>query len=228
VLRKELGMPPVCDSVIHLCAVRATRLDQVGNPVAGPNNVYITNKLVSIAVTPEIEAGRDLTQVTGCDCIAATYRGPDKLKRFTFELDTVKLEPGLLELMIGATAILGGTDESPIGLWYPEQLSCDDTPQPNVALEGWQYLWEDDHQASDFPYVHWIWPSTRWQIGPHTLNNDFLQPRLTGFSRGNPNFAPTAPGMFGDLPEAPRPLGGFFFSETIPTAECGWQTFPIS
>jgi len=217
-------MAGICDAVINLCAVRVTRLDALGNPTAGPNNVYVTNKPLSIAVTPEIEAGRDLTLVGGCDCIVATYRGPDKLKRFTFEVDLAKIEPGLMEMMIGASVILSGTSTDPIGLWYPTQISCDDPVQPNVALEGWQYLWEDDHQASDFPYVHWVWPSTYWQIGQHTLSNDFLQPRLNGFSRGNPNWG----NPYNDAPEDAEPQGGFFYDTAIPTAACGYQTDNLS
>ncbi len=218
-------MAAICDAVINLCAVRVTRLDSLGNPSAGPNNFYVSNKPLSIAVTPEIEAGRDLTLVGGCDCIVASYRGPDKLKRFTFQVDIAKLEPGLIEMMIGASAILSGTSTDPIGLWWPTQLSCDDPVQPNVAFEGWQYLWEDDHQASDFPYVHWIWASTSWQIGTHTLNNDFLQPQLNGFSRSNPNWGT---GPYSDMPEAAEGPGGFFYSTTIPTAECGYQSNSVT
>ena len=35
------------------------------------------------------------------------------------------------------------------------------------------------------PYFYVIWPSTTWQIGQTTLQNDFAQLPLTGFSRSN-------------------------------------------
>lgn len=218
-------MTKICDAAIHLCAVRVTRLDSIGNPVAGPNNVYVTENSIQVTVKPEVEAGVSKTLVGGCDCIIADYRGYDKLKRFNLEIDLGKLEPGLQEMMIGASAILDA-DLDPIGIWWPSQLSCNDPSQPNVCFEGWQDLWEDDHQASaPFRFVHWIWPSTFWQIGDHTLQNDFNQPKLTGFTRGNPNWGL---GIYGDLPEAAEPLGGWFYDDSIPTAECGWQSHAIT
>jgi hypothetical protein len=219
-------MAPICDSVIHLCAVRVTRLDSLGNPVAGPNNVYVSDNPIQVVVKPEIEAGADKTVTGGCDCIIASYKGFDKLKRFGLEMDLGVIEPAMLEMMLGADAILAGSAADPIGLWWPSQLSCDEPNQPNVCFEGWQTLWEDDHPASGaYQYVHWIWPSTYWQIADHTLQNDFLQPKLNGFSRANPNWGL---GIYGDLPEAAGPLGGFFYDSDIPTAECGWQSHSIT
>lgn len=216
-------MPPICEAAIHLCAVRVTRLDALGNPVAGPNNFYVTDNPIMVTVKPVIAAGEDKDLVGGCDCIIASYRGYDKLKRFDLELDLGVIEPGLMEILTGGSAILDEGD--PIGMWWPNQLSCQNPVQPNVCFEGWQDLWEEDHQDADTPYLHWIWPSTRWQIGDHTLQNDFNQPKLTGFSRGNPNWGL---GIYGDLPEAAEPLGGFFGDDAIPAAECGWQTQPIT
>ncbi len=217
-------MPPICDAAIHLCRIRATRLDTLGNPAAGPNNVYVSDKPIMLGVKPEVEAGQDKTLVGGCDCIIASYRGYDKLKRFGLELDLGVIEPALLEMLTGGAAILDGED--PIGMWWPNQLTCEDAVQPNVCIEGWQDLWEEDHQASSpYQYVHWIWTSSFWQIGDHSLQNDFNQPKLTAFTRGNPNWGE---GIFGDLPEAAGDLGGFFYDDSLPTAACGWQSHDIT
>ena len=218
-------MVAICEAAIHLCAIRVTRLDALGDPVAGPNNVYVSENSIMLGVTPEIEAGQDRTLVGGCDCIIASYRGYDKLKRFTLELDQGKIEPALLEMLLGASAILDPVD--PIGIWWPSQLDCNQPSQPNLCFEGWQDLWEDDHAASagGYRYLHWIWPSSYWQIGEHSLQNDFMQPKVNGFTRANSNWGL---GIFGDLPEAAEPLGGFFYDLTIPTADCGWQSWAIT
>src|SRR5437868_2880962 len=102
-------MAAECLAAIHLCRIRATRLDAVGNPVAGPNNVYVSDKPIQLAVTPQILAGEDKTLVGGCDCVVAQYRGKDKLKYFTLELDLGRIEPGLKSMLLGATAILEST-----------------------------------------------------------------------------------------------------------------------
>src|SRR5258708_28896946 len=96
-----------------------------------------------LTVTPSIEAGQDLVLTGGCDCIIAAYRGYDKLKRFDLELDLGDVEPGLLEMLTGATAILNTGD--PIGVWWNvNQFNCSVPAQPNVAFEAWQDGWDED------------------------------------------------------------------------------------
>lgn len=217
-------MASICDAALHLCRIRVTRLDSLGNPTAGPNNVYVSDTPLMLQVKPQIQAGDDKTVVGGCDCIVAQYRGYDKLKYFNLELDLALLEPALLEMLLGADAILDGADV--IGNWWPSQLSCSDATQPNVCIEGWQDAWDDDHADSATPYIHWVWPSSYWQISDHTLQNDFTQPKLTAFTRANPNWGL---GIYGDLPEAAGPLGGWFYTADVPpTASCGYQTHAIT
>jgi hypothetical protein len=206
-----------CLASIHLCRIRVTRLDALGNPAAGPNNFYVSDKPISIGVTPVVSQGSDTELRGGCDCIIAQRKGNDLLKRFTLQLDLGVLEPALIEMLTGGDAIIAGG--VPIGVWWPSGISCSDAQaQPNVCVEGWQDAWADDQQDATLPYVHWIWPSVRWQIGPHTLQNDFNQPQLNGETRANSQWGT---GPFGDLPEAAGPLGGWFFEATVPpTADC--------
>jgi hypothetical protein len=191
-------MTQICDAALHLCRIRVTRLNELGLPIAGPNNVYVSDKPIELVVKPVIEAGQQKTLVGGCDCVIADYRGFDKLKRFDLELGQGVIEPALLEMLLGTSAVLDGAGDA-IGGWWPSQLTCS--------------------------YVHWVWPSTRWQISDHTLQNDFLMPRVTGFSRSNPEWGD---GIFGDYPEPAEPLGGFFYTTTIPAATCDWQSWAIT
>jgi hypothetical protein len=215
-------MTAICPSVIHLCFIRVTRLDAVGNPVAGPNNSYTTNEPIMLTVTPDILAGEVKDQKGGCDQLISTYRGQDILKRFNLELDLGVDEPGLEEMLTGGSAIVD-TSGDPIGVQFP--LPCG-TQQPYVAIEAWQDLWDCDHQPSvPYPYKRWVWPSSRWQRGPVTLQNDFTQPKFTGFTLGNPNWGL---GIYGDQPEAAQANGCYFFDTTLPNAECGWQSQPIT
>lgn len=221
---------PVCPAAIHLCAIRVTRLDQLGNPLAGPNNYYVSGNSIQVVVTPEIETGTEKILTGGCDCVIAAYKGTDKLKRFTLELDQGIIEPGLQEMMTGAAAIIDATTSSanatPIGVWWPTQLDCSATQQPNVAFEAWSDLWQDDHPvATPYKYLRYIWPSTHWQIGSTTLQNDFTQPKLTGFTRSNPLWGV---GPYHDLPQAAQPMGGWFYDNNRPAASCGYQTTPIT
>lgn len=216
-----------CPNLIHLCRIRITRLDALGNPLPGPDNYWVSDSPAQLVVTPSIEAGKDIVQTGGCDCITGLYRGFDKLKRFDLDLDINKAEWGLLEMLTGATAIAGTDPLAPVGVWWSENaFDCSIPAQPNVAFEGWQDAYDIDHPDPDTPYVHWIYPSSFWQIAPHTMQNDFTAPKITGFTRGNTLWGT---GPYGDLPEAAGPLGGGFETAIAPPAGlCHYQTVGVS
>jgi len=217
-------MAAKCLAAVRFCRLRATRLEDDGTPSAGPNNVYVTDKPVSLSVTPVIEAGEDRTRVGGCDCIVASYRGKDKLKWFEFALELGVWEPGLIEMLTGASAILQTTD--PIGFQWSEQaFDCSGSVQPNVVLEGWQVLQNQSSPDATYPYMHWVWPSTFWQIGDYTLENDFAAPTLNGYSQPNANWGD---GIYSDVPESINSLGAGFYTATIPDAACGYQSHAIT
>lgn len=215
-------MTAICPTAIHLCKTRVTRLDQLGNPAPGPHNVYVSDSALDLIYKPVIEAGQDKTLVGGCDCLVAVYKGYDKLKRFDLELDLTKLETGLIEMLTGGSAIVAAGD--PIGMWFPSQIACSDAVQPNLCIEGWQDMWDEDHAYAGpaaYRYIHWIWPSSRWQLSDGNLQNDFNQPKLMGYTRSNPQWGL---GIYADLPEPCKPMGGYFFDSHTPDAACGWQT----
>jgi hypothetical protein len=215
-------MTAVCASAIHLCFIRATRVDSLGNPIAGPNNYVCDDTPMMLTITPDILAGEVKDLKGGCDQLVATYRGQDILKRFNLELDMGKTLPALEELLTGGSAIvdMGG---DPIGVQF--QVPCG-SQQPFVVFEAWQDLWDCDHQPSDpYPYRRWVFPSSRWQRGPETLQNDFDQPKFTGFSVANANWGE---GIYGDLTAPVGANGQWFFDTELPTALCGWGSQPIT
>lgn len=218
-------MAAKCLAAIRFCRMRATRLNSDGTPHNSPNNVYVTDKPVSLSVSPVIEEGEDRTRVGGCDCIVASYRGKDKLKWFDFELELAVWEPALIELLTGATAIVDGGGDA-IGFdWSDQAFNCSSDVQPAVVLEGWQAAQNQGAPDATYPWFHWTWPMTFWQIADYTLENDFAAPTLNGYSQPNSNWAD---GIFGDVPQAVGPLGQMFYAEDVPDASCDWQTQSIT
>lgn len=216
--------PEVCGVSLHVCRVRVTRLDSVGSVAPEPNNSYVSDKPISVQLTPTIETGTDTTLKGGCDCIVATYQGPDLLKGFELEFAKAAVEPAMEEMMLGATVIL---DEStvpvPIGLWHPGPLDCAEV-QSACAFEFWTDVWEGSGQNADWPYIHHVYPYTTWQMGQQSYENDFAQPTLSGKARANSAWGA---GPYGDQPEAipTNSPGGFFYqTEAMPDAECGYDS----
>ncbi len=213
-------MAAPCGVPLGLCALRVTRLTpETGCVAAQPDNVFVTTTLINLTLTPVIEAGADTTLTGGCDCIVATYRGTDKLKRFDFTITNPKLSPALYEMMIGGTSI---SDAGvPVGTTWPAMLQCGDS-QAAVAIEFWVKHWNDSAQDLTYPWIHHVYPNTSWQIGQQEFQNDFAQPTLTGFSRSNECWGD---GPYGDGPESEYGAavdlsnGGFFYSATNPPTD---------
>jgi hypothetical protein len=216
--------PEICAIPLHVCRFRVTRLNADGSVADGPDNSYVSDDLITVQMNPNILAGLETDLVGGCGCIVATRKDPDRLKRFDFVVNSGALEPALLEMMLGADLIEdGSTSPVPIGIWYPDQRDCAFQPTP-VAVEFWADAWVDDAADPDWPYIHFLFPRTFWQMGNLQLGNDFAQPVVNGFSRSNPSWGD---GPYGDQPEAipTGAPGGFWYSaEAQPTAECGYQT----
>lgn len=198
-----------CGSSILACGFRATLLDSLGNVANLPNNSYVTDKLLDIGYDPEVEPGSDRTLKSGCDCITATARFPDHLKRFNFEVNLGAFEPALLSLLTGGAVQLSGA--AVVGWDYPTGIGCSADPPPKVAIEVWSYNWDYDHQDTVLPYLHYVWPLTQWQIGPARLNTDFKAEVLRGYSVANP--------LWANGPYSDGPPGG-------PVGDLGstWQT----
>lgn len=217
--------PTVCGVSILLCRTRATLLNDDGSVAAGPNNSYVSDKPMRVTLTPVIEAGKDSTLKGGCDCIIASYKGPDLLKRFTLEFGQAAIEPGMLSLMLGATLISDTSPEPvPIGVWWPAQVGCELPPPPNVAFEFWTQVYDGDAPNDTWPYIHHVYPFVNWQQGPQTYEDDFAQPSIVGNARSNIQWGE---GPYGDQPSGipGNSPGGFFYTaDALPDAACGYAT----
>ena len=210
-----------CLTSLKLCRVRVTLLDEIGAP---DSDYYVSDQTISLGFTPVISEGADNELRNGCGQVIASHKFPDVLKRFTFALTEGAVEPGLLAMLLGQSPILDPANaDAVIGVDW-NVPACGQEPV-YVALEGWSSAEDCDHPDPDFPWWHFRWTSTTWQLGDNTLSADYLTPALTGFNRGNSEFGDP----YSDLPyDGTLPITADFFSmwlqaEDPPTASCGVQ-----
>jgi hypothetical protein len=213
----------ICPSSILACGLRVTKLDAVGNVASGANNYYVADDLIQITFTPELAQGSDRELRSGCDCVIASAKFPDLLKRFTLEIQKGELTPALESMMLGSDNVLDGSDI--IGEMWPDNSACGDTPPPRVAIEVWSEAYEGNGQSQTKPFIHWIFPMSRWSLGQSVLSSDFKTTVLTGYSEPN--------GLWGHGPYGDGILvgaqGGYWFEDTgAPAAVCGYQTITPS
>lgn len=215
-------MANICGNSLHICFLRATRLDTDGSVAAAPNNHVVTGNPVILTAEPEILEGESKNLVGGCDCLCASYKGYDKLLRWNLTLQFCALEPALIEILTGADLQVNGSAE-PIGNNWPNQLTCSAAVQPPVAIEAWSDLWVGDNVNQTGPqYIRWVWPMAFFQMDQFQLENDFMLPQMKGFSRTNGNFGDA----YADLPAGvvASDTGGFFYDDSIPTPVCGYSS----
>jgi hypothetical protein len=212
-------MASVCTVSFGACLVRITRVDENGDVIAGQNS-YVTDKPVSIGVNPNIEAGNSFSVRNGCGCGIARRRFPDTFNWWELSLQMADLEPQMIAFMLGASTIVNGSDV--VGLAFPSSLECDEQA-PAVAFEFWSESVTGSGLNATYPYWHWVFPATTWQIGDNTFEEGPAQPTLNGISKTNGNWGD---GPYGDGPPDHEDIseGGFWATDDVlPTAECAAQ-----
>ncbi len=208
-----------CGVSFGLCRTRITKVDGNGNVVAG-SNAYITDTALTVSVTPNIETGTAVSVRNGCGCKISSFKFPDTFNWFEFAFADTTLEPAMQALMLGADTIVDGSDV--VGLAYPSSLACDED-EPAVALEFWTKHIVGSGQDTAFPWVHFVFPLTIWQLADTTYEEAAAQPGLSGFSRTNGNWGD---GPYGDGPPDGQDIseGGYWKTDVEPpSAECATQ-----
>lgn len=207
-----------CGVSFGVCVVRLTELNDDGSVAPAPDNSYVTDKPISVTVTPNIEAGNSFSVRNGCGCSISRRRFPDTFNWFEFAFNMAALEPEMLAMLLGADTILSGADV--VGAAFPSTLACDEQA-PTVAFEFWTEHVVGSGLDSLHPYIHWVFPQTTWQLGDNTFEEGPAQPTVNGFSETN---AAWGDGPYGDgPPEAFQDIseGAFWKTATVPpTAAC--------
>ena len=211
-----------CGGTVNICRVRVTAVDANGNVAGTTNNSYVTDKVTEVTLNPNIETGDSVVQKNGCGCAVIRYKVKDTFNWFEFSFTEAALEPALQALMLnGANAsqqtIVAGGDT--VGLAFSGALDCDED-EPAVAFEFWTQHIVGSSPDGTYPWIHWVFPKTIWQLGDNTLAEGVGTPVLNGFSRGNPNWGD---GPYGDGPPDGQDIseGGYWkTADEPPTAAC--------
>jgi hypothetical protein len=75
-----------CLSSIHACALRVARLEADGVPLPGATDLYVTDGVIELSFTPEVEAGDEVTVKNGCGGVCVSHRNDEVIKWWNVEL----------------------------------------------------------------------------------------------------------------------------------------------
>lgn len=204
-------------ATLYAVALRVARLASDGTTPAGSGNMYVTNAVVKLGMTPDLETGTEVTKKDGQGRLCLAVRTPDVLKRLTLQLEVCSFDPELTELLSGGAVIVDGVP-STIGYAY-EQIGTD--PVPNgVSLE----LWTKRYVSSVFVgYARWAIPRAYLHKSDRTISGDGQDNVFDGFAVENANWGN---GPVNDWTASSARVAQWVQSATVPTGAVGYQATP--
>jgi hypothetical protein len=213
-----------CLSSVYACRLRVTQLHDDGTLDPGTANQYISDALISIGTTPQIEAGQEITQRNGCGEICVEAIGNDEIKRYDLALSLCQLDSELIYLMTGGTLLTkGGVTVGLAGRKIGDS-------HPKVCVEAWSQARTRSDQAvvatgDGVLYHHFVWPKVEWTLGAFSVENNALIVPLTGRANENANMGI---GPASDWPAVITSAQGWYLDDKMPAAACGLAAFNVA
>lgn len=189
-----------CAGSLQVCALRGVRLDADCSPNHGPYAAFASSALASITSTPEIEEGEEFQLKNGCGVVTHYKKDNDRVKRQNISIELVTYDFELIEIMTGDRVLVDSTGKT-IGI---AQGGPNTVPNDGVYLEAFTKAVEGDDSCavpteSPIPgWFEWIWPRGFFTLRDFTLENNFANVKLEGYSLTNSQLPDDGP--FGDWP----------------------------
>lgn len=167
---------------IHAVRTRITKLDATGAPLVGTSSKLVSSALTKVSFTPQKSEGDEIEQKNGGGELCLYYKAPDTLKAIEIKIEVCSPDPELEQLLAGGTVITDATN--PVGYAAPE-IGVDPTPY-GVSVEVWSRAIIDGAQATNLPWIHWVFPRERLSQDERTIENAAMLPAYTGTGQQNP------------------------------------------
>lgn len=165
---------------MRVCALGAT-----GAPLVGVSSLYVTDAVVKIMWSQEVESGLDLTLKNGQGNLCVRRRTPDVVKWLKVTVDICAPDPELEWLLTGGT-VLKATNAT-IGLQDPA-LGVDPVPY-GVSIEGWSETDENGQAAGTNAFFQFVFPKVKLENkGDRTLEAGILANSFSGYGYENANW----------------------------------------
>lgn len=178
-------MTAKCFPPIRGIAMRATRLDAAGVPVVGACSVVTTDGFISLAASPQYDAGTETAIRNAAGRLCIYEPAVETLTRWDLVLTLCGVNPDILEMLADYPVLLDNTGDS-VGNSYTE----DRDPDQSTALEIWTDIASLEGAGDGivrYGYLLIPW-SRNWRVTSDiTVQNDAVNAALSGSTkRGSP------------------------------------------
>jgi hypothetical protein len=209
-----------CIAQVQACRLRVAVLDELGIPAPGAGNLYVTDALTMISLTPVYQDGPDITQENACGTLCVDFQGDDTFRRLDGEITLCTPDPVLMA-MLGAGDVL--TDGGINGYAMPPLGKIQSN---GVSLEWWANRVDDGDLHPEWPHAWWVATKAKhFKHGQRQFQNGPMLPSFTFKAYENQNWLD---GPLNDWPTTSDRVLQWFPSATMPAASCGAQTLVAS
>lgn len=176
-------MATICFPTVRGRVARFTRVDGCGRPLPGSCSTIVTEDIVSIKASAEVEEGEEISVKNMAGKLCISDKACDSIKWFTVEITLCKVNPALMSLVSGYEIVLDA-DQNQIGYDVSGTIDCDG----GFALEVWGDVpgvkcLDSDGGGGQYGYILFPWVSAATLSGDLEIQNDALQPVLSGTSK---------------------------------------------
>jgi hypothetical protein len=211
-----------CLSSIRARRIRASLLHEAGDLDPGTENMVVTDGVILVGITPNIQAGDSFTQKNGSGTVCVYITDDDTILRYDLTMNLCTLDFELKQLLLGGRVIQQGG----VTVGYADR-GLTDVP-PKVCFEAWADAVAGSEQASEDGlslYIHHVFPLTRWTIGGSQMENQPYVTAMTG--KATPN-ASMGLGPNAEWPEVITETHAEFLDDAIPDSVCGYQALVVA
>lgn len=219
-----------CPQMITACAMRITRNDATGAPIASTvaKSRLLYAGFTNLTLSPDIETGEEIAIKNACGNVCVKRKLPDTLKGFNVTLKFCGWNTLAAEMLVGAPVLLTTTDV--VGQVWPA-VNNDTTKSSSIEL------WAVNNAPSGATdvYTQVLLPKTyNWQLaGNLDFTNGAVLMELSGYAESGPNWAPSIAAEWPDATHVTAVKAGGPFAwknaTALPTGliECDYQAATV-
>lgn len=183
-------------------ALRITKLDECGNPIAVGPAVVVTKGFASIQLSPQYIDGEDTEETNANGDLCIQDKAPDKLKNIEIEATLCEVDFDMVEIMTGQKVLVDAAGES-VGNVFGQ------ADEVYFALEVWSDIPGATCGAGAKPFLYHVLPYiASARLGDFTVEKTAATFTFTANTRPGTNWGagPYNVQMAGTPTAVPAPL----------------------
>jgi hypothetical protein len=177
---------------LYAIRMRVARLNAAGAPLAGADNLYVTDKMVRVDYEPTYTTIDAVTKPNGRGTLCLNIPERQVISGANLTVELCEDDPELYEMLGGGSVLTAGAGTDVVGYQAPKST---DPAAGSLSIEVWTEAWAGSSQDSVLPYVWTAFPSCKLRQTARSLSASLDEKSFEGAAIENNGW--------GDGPAAP-------------------------